>query len=184
MAFSAPIDPQFNQELRTLLEERQEELFETFSPPESRANSQGSTENVSEDCIRHDANDDEDDSDEDEPLTEADPTELARFYSQTHPEMVHEDDHREDDDDLDKSSVEAVFRTGCGCKHQCYTNFSVDRVWEYRLNMSEFQKDQLDVLVLAKLEQCEVQGEPIRGGKRERQFFDYVFDGHRTCEKV
>ncbi|XP_070552474.1 uncharacterized protein [Ptychodera flava] len=138
MAFSAPIDPQFNQELRTLLEERQEELFETFSSPESRANSQGSTENVSEDCIRHDANDDEDDSDEDEPLTEADPTELARFYSQTHPEMVHEDDHREDDDDdLDKSSVEAVFRTGCGCKHQCYTNFSVDRVLRYIHNLGE-----------------------------------------------
>ena len=193
MTFQVPVDPEINPDLRVLLEERQEELAETFSPPGSRSNSQNFFENICDltDAVHHrhherDSSDDEE-GDHDDILDEVEASELARQYSQAQPQASEDDNHRELDDgsdELDKSSVVTVMQTGCGCTRQCYTNFTVDRVWEYRLNMSEFPKDQLDVLLLAKLEQSEVMGEPVRGGKRARQNFSYSFDGQLVCEKV
>ncbi|XP_077999585.1 uncharacterized protein LOC144452366 [Glandiceps talaboti] len=39
-------------------------------------------------------------------------------------------------------------------------------------------------VTLSKLEQSEVLGDTIRGGKRERQYFNYTFAGQSVCEKA
>ncbi|XP_077985509.1 uncharacterized protein LOC144440120 isoform X2 [Glandiceps talaboti] len=109
-----------------------------------------------------------------------DPEEIAKLFSIS-------DDLSADEgprDDLAKSAVELAMKDGCGCKIECFTSLSVDRVWEYRLNVAVFQRDQLDVLILSKLEQSEVLGDTIRGGKRERQYFNYTFVGQPVCEKA
>ncbi|XP_070552713.1 uncharacterized protein [Ptychodera flava] len=73
---------------------------------------------------------------------------------------------------------------GCGCKDECFGKLKLDVVFQHRLNMAEFTKDQRDILILAKLDENSYSGDTVRGGKRECQRFIYKFDSVRVCEKV
>ena len=58
------------------------------------------------------------------------------------------------DTDSEKKIVQDKFKQGCGCGDNCYSQFSVDEVFLIRLNMSELEKGDKDMLMLGKLQVC------------------------------
>ncbi|XP_070556136.1 uncharacterized protein [Ptychodera flava] len=179
MSLEVPIDDTIDPEIRFLLEELQNNIAETFSLPGSRSNSQNIDDLVDASTNTAEVHDD---SGDDEGTETPDVAALARLYPSS-------DEVRDDQgprDDLSKASVQATMQTGCGCTNHCFkfNGVDVDRVWESRINMAEFPKEQFDVLILSKLEQSEVMGDPKGGGKRERQHFQYRFSGQIVCEKA
>ena len=57
-------------------------------------------------------------------------------------------------------------------------------MFDYRLQLGEFSREEKEILLLSKLESIEVRLENVRTSKRSRQRFCYEFQGQVICENA
>ena len=48
--------------------------------------------------------------------------------------------------------IASEFENGCGCKEECYRQFTVDEICEFRLSMKELDKHERDLFLMGKLQ--------------------------------
>ena len=56
--------------------------------------------------------------------------------------------------DDERRLVQKELGSGCGCPHNCYSQFSEDEMYSIRLKMTELEKLERDMLLLGKLQVC------------------------------
>lgn len=92
------------------------------------------------------------------------------------------------DTDSEKKIVQDKYREGCGCGDNCYSQFSVDEVFLIRMNMSELEKGDKDMLILGKLQVCMHGSESVSHArkttatKRQRVTFKFAYDYRSVCK--
>ena len=55
-------------------------------------------------------------------------------------------------DDEEAAVIASEFENGCGCKEQCYQQFGVDEICEFRLSLKELDKHERDLFLMGKLQ--------------------------------
>ena len=65
--------------------------------------------------------------------------------------------------------IEGIFRAGCSCEKKFFAKLRFEVVFDYRLQLGEFSREENEILLLSKLQSMEVRSE--NASKRSRQRF-------------
>ena len=91
---------------------------------------------------------------------------------------------------IDDEEVVHEFEKGCGCRENCYEQFDVSEVSEYRLSMKELTKSERDMFLLGKLQLLIRDPGTVhharssKAMKKKRLTAEYAFDHRRICQKA
>ena len=84
--------------------------------------------------------------------------------------------------------VQKELGSGCGCPHNCYSQFSEDEMYSIRLKMTELEKLERDMLLLGKLQVCArtasaiSHARKVSATKRQRITYQYSYDHRVVCK--
>ena len=91
--------------------------------------------------------------------------------------------------DDERKLVQKELESGCGCPHNCYSEFSEDEMYSIRLQMTELEKPERDMLLLGKLQVCAraasavSHARKVTATKRQRITYQYSYDHRIVCKR-
>ena len=92
-------------------------------------------------------------------------------------------------DDEEVAIIASEFENGCGCKEQCYQQFGVDEIYEFRLSLKELDKHDRDLFLMGKLQTSMKDPSTVSHArsskavsKKQRLKVIYAFDHRIVCQ--
>ena len=92
--------------------------------------------------------------------------------------------------DNEAAVIASEFENGCGCKEECYRQFTVDEICEFRLSMKELDKHERDLFLMGKLQTLLKDPSTVTHArsakpvatKKQRCRVAYAFDHRIICQ--